>query len=503
MVNVATLFVCANCSHETFNQSDSVRHARGTKKCPAPCVKKVKVKYSVPRVEDLVSKGSCSIEDHLSKNTILVEDEDFGNEFVKVYGIDVLRDLLTTVDPVQRAIRLFDMTLSCESRMPQFWNWVEVSDKYGPVVVVYELDDCTWTRHVDKRPKQSALDDLTFRMFQMVINSLCLRPPEGTEKFNNEDTLRRKLNAQMPGPEGLVYEQVHRYKPWMSELKEHIRNNLPKQHEIFPIQRSLEPYHVFVVDTGARTVTAWVCSACERPFVQKSKAKRHLSKCRSSDDGSSGSSGSSATIFGVRVKYERMDGEIGVQEDRVRSSPSYPKPIPIRPRYGSVNERLPLGDQMFEEHPELIEQVTMARFPEHFGELFKFHYRTLYGVDARDPKLHSSYTFKGYLFIQCWDPVKKIMCATKFPRHGGILIGYLFARMIYQWQTKVEFSAGVRLLDQAKHTLCFDCGLTWGDFMEEMVGMRKGDVKDIINLPGSRFRTFCDELLQLTFSRDG
>jgi len=474
----ASLYVCANCSYETVYCNSKTRHERETERCPGAKMARETVTYTIPRLEDATSVET--IAQYMLENQKLVEHAEFGERFIDTYGHETTRSIFAIRDTIARAIALFDLTLSENSGKPEFWNWVLTGK--GTIIVHEFKDAASYDRHAEEYNVRIFANEMTFRAWKLFEVVFRYRPPPDTESYNNAAFWKWVEDTEVPFSKMGVhyYEHVHEYKPWMEPLKQHIVDNLPKRKALVPLQRSATPGQIVVVDSGPRTLTAWVCMGCQFSSPIKAKTIRHLKSCRDKLEPPN-------DILGMRVQYHRASD----QDGSVKRAREIVKPLLAKAHFMFdmrkkflCEERTTLATAFLDES-DVLAGIRESKGTK-LGDAFKKMVARLWGKDA-EPRLQSVYTKGDKLYVNMYDHTTKTVRFVPFTKHGAWILHFTgrdIEKMLVSRAAYVD--THIRLMP------CYDTGLNWDPAVR--VGLMEVE-KELIRLRAPEFQTFCNELL--------
>ena len=470
----ASLYACTNCSYESFDTGNAMRHEQGTRRCPGAKVARETVTYVIPRLEDATSVETTA--QYMLENQVLVEHAEFGERFVDTYGHETTKGIFSIRDTLARAITLFDLTLSENSGKPEFWNWVLTGKGK---IIVYEFKDATYERHAEEYNVRIFANQLTFRAWKLFEVVFRYRPPPGTESYNNAAFWKWVEDTEVPFSKMGVhyYEHVHEYKPWMEPLKQHIMDNLPKRKDLVPLQRSATPGQIVVVDSGPRTLTAWVCMGCQFSSPIKAATIRHLKSCRDKVDPPN-------DMLGMRIQYHRSND----QDGSVKRAREIVKPLLAKAhfKFGMCEERTTLATAFLDES-DVLTGIQESKGNK-LGDAFKKMVARLWGKDA-EPRLQSVYTKGNKLYVNTYDHTTKTVRFVPFTKHGAWILHFT-GRDI----EKMLVSRAAYVDNHIRTMPCYDTGQRWDPVLR--VGLVEVE-RELIRLRAPEFQKFCDELLTM------
>jgi len=239
---------------------------------------------------------------HIMQSSLTpIETNKFGQTYADTFGVGAYERLFR-MEPIPRALLLFQNTLSAKTGRREFWNWVRLRDK----VYVYEAmpsRDAVSTYDVTIMPaSDETYERLTYRLFTLFIVAFTVFPIPGSESYNNDDFMHRYWNKIVPGlPRVFVSgQEIRQYEDWMHELKELVQNNIPT---------AIDFGRVDIVVSIAKpsegdTFVVWMCTACGKSWPDKNTCQRHeKTSCRRKKKGLRFARYTRHPVVGRRVKY--------------------------------------------------------------------------------------------------------------------------------------------------------------------------------------------------------
>jgi len=266
MPRYATRYRCTACSFETFVPDEGEDHAcegnDGTRTL------RQQVKYDVVYLPVM---GEEEVRRLILSTPTCVESSSFGGVYAETYGMAAHKHLFA-MDPIERARHLFNRTLSVDSGKWAFWNWV----RCGEVVLVYrEVYTNKIGYEVVRMPAtEETFRELAYRLFTLFMQSFT-NPIAGSEGYNTKEFQRAYWYRTLPLgiPMCVCGEDVTGYRYWMADLKQLIKDKLPKASDFGRTDL------VMTVGDDTQSLLVWACTSCGKSFASKTECASHTGSC--------------------------------------------------------------------------------------------------------------------------------------------------------------------------------------------------------------------------------